>query len=758
MAQLIPVPDDLQPDGALPQGATPQGAAPQSVPDDLQPDGQAPENVTVTGERPESFAGDVGDLAANVGTGVARVPGAILGVPHLLAHTLDWLIAHGTPDSVIPKGTTGADIDKYNPFARFTPSSEDVDNKVFKGISAVAGHDVQPYEPKTFIGKLLQAGVTGAGAGFLDPLAMAGAVRAASPLTSFLEGAAGRVARTAVGADAANVADQLDPGNVPLAVAAATFAHTGASAAARAAEAGAPTAGELYTQFANPRKAGAMMAGRVLPSSPNDAGVGVAAPTSSDLGNAESFVRNATNAAGDGTPATNAMQGFRDYLSRLQGHLESARSDAAEPFYGKFRDEMALTPEEMAPLRKLVDPATLDRAIRASATDMRNDPKADAPFKTWTDFNVAGDPVYRPGAMTPDLLDRTKIKLNENANKAAAEVDGGQRVGALKGAARTVTDFLDKWYPNTYPAARQAFAEASTPLQPFDSPLVSSALRQDKDALGRPMGYRMNNAELFDQLAKSKDPASVVGSFVDAAGDEKSVTGPIEDAVVGQLRDKGAIDPITGELDQKAYEREIKPFLPTLSMYSKGLMQKFGTAKQAQETLDTMRGQKAIADDIAGGAMRNGDGILTQKSAQAWLDKNRDALDKSQPDVSAWLGRAVKNLPKNPTGMAEDIADIAPAAAGRALGLKDPVPVQLMSNLWNNTLGARVRNFGDYYSKAVERAVVDPKYRQRLTTIMANKPGGVQQMQALKRGLFRDFVSQATAVPSAANAGRVPGD
>jgi hypothetical protein len=240
----------------------PSGAPPLAVDSRPLPSWYTPEleSVTVTADKAATPIADaVGDFAANVGTGVARVPGAIIGLPHMLNHTLNWLQAKA--QNLGDGGNrTGADIDKTDPIAQHTLSSEEVDNGVFKGVSAAAGREVHPYEPTSFIGKLLQAGVTGAGAGMLDPLALLGAVRGGATGIEALKGAAqgigGRMARTAVASDAANVSQQAFPDEPGLAALAALVAHAGASAGESVARAGGGLGKDAVRQVFSPTAQG----------------------------------------------------------------------------------------------------------------------------------------------------------------------------------------------------------------------------------------------------------------------------------------------------------------------------------------------------------------------------------------------------------------------------------------------------------------------------------------------------------------------
>jgi hypothetical protein len=799
--QAIPVPDDFVPDGVPPPGVPMQPAPSTSdpasqaawikqfnatqaankkaglpyatlLPDDFQPDGVAPEGVTVTAERaPESAADVAGDLAENAATGVARVPGAIIGLPHMLAHTADWLAAHIGNTLGISKDATGADVDKYNPAARLTPSSQDVDDKVFQGASAIAGRPVHPYEPTTVWGKLGQAAITGAGAGVVDPLALLGAVKAGAPVAEALEGAIPRMAKTAVSASAANGAQQADPDNDVLPVLAALFTHTAAGVAPRlATAAGRTAASDFVAPLLNPKGAAEAKLGRDLgrASEPVDNTLpGIATPTPADITGAAARVAAADQDIGSGVEPSSAMQFLRDHLAALKDSLKSARSENTKPFFDAVRAEPPLIPAAVDAMKAKLDPGTFDAAANSAATDMRNVAKGNPalqPYQPWTDFDVAGDPKYiagtpANGAASPDLLMRTKTKLNENAAQASINADGAQRTAGLTSAAGTVTDALDKHFPNTYPQARDVYTVASAPLSPFYKAPVARALAEQKDpTTGKPLGYVQNNASLFSQLAGSKDPGSVVNSFIDAAGNDKSVTDPLGDAVVAQLRSKGAIDPKTGEVNQTIYNREIAPYVKTLSMYRPDLMQKFGTAQDATATLGRLRAQSALIDGVKAGSMRDtGDasGVVTKGSFDKWLSSNNKALTENQDPSARMRLQQIRNaLPMNPLTSAETMEDLVPQAFGMYLGgTEGAVNAHLMPYIVRATIGRQVQKFGDFYSQAIEKAVRDPVYAKALVGRMANKPMGLSDTKALAQGLWSDFKETGRLAPSAILAG-----
>jgi hypothetical protein len=378
------------------------GNAPATAPID---DGDV-EHVTVTAQQPETFGQDLGDLAKNVGTGLARVPGAIVGVPHMLAHLSDWATAHAINTASAPldwiggKSTnlTGADLDQYNPGALITPSSEGIDKYLFKGLSAgshaLGGGDITPYEPKTTLGKVLQAGVTGAAAGLFDPMAAFSGARAitqsAAPIA---ESAIARMAKAGLASSAADISQQVFPNTPGLAAFVAAITHAAPGTVAPVARAGYRA---TVAPLISPTAAGQNDAGIPL-STVDNTQPGLANPSSADVDAAKANVASETGNLGNAQDDFSAGGAIRDDLQKGKDAAVAARKVKSDAAYDAFRAQPAAPGSILAPFMQ-------SRRFRAAVKDAYEgsfDRDGSNPLADYWDFNAAGDPVLKPNAAIP---------------------------------------------------------------------------------------------------------------------------------------------------------------------------------------------------------------------------------------------------------------------------------------------------------------------------------------------------------------------
>jgi hypothetical protein len=236
------------------------------------------------------------------------------------------------------------------------PTSEGVDKHVFNTLG------VQPYEPTSFIGKLLQAGVTGAGAGLVDPSALLGIMKAGTPLASVLEGALPRMAKTAVAADAANASQQAFPDQPGLAAGAALLAHTGAGTAGRLATTGKNIVAPLW----NPDGAAKDQAGRIAAQVDNSK-PGLANPDQRDFDVATATTKAATDAFNPCLDDYTSGGNIRDDLQSRRDVLSAQRSAAGDKAYDAFRAQPALPAAAVEPLMR--SPG-FRKAVSAASTSL----------------------------------------------------------------------------------------------------------------------------------------------------------------------------------------------------------------------------------------------------------------------------------------------------------------------------------------------------------------------------------------------------
>lgn len=752
-----PLPDWYTPEEAAalvpPNPAGPVQAAPAqpapSPPSWYQPE---PESVTVSADKPESLGDDVGDLAANVATGVARVPGAIVGVPHDIAHAANWIWAQlgNAWNGVKPDGTWrhGEDYDQSNPLTNHTLSSADVDKGVFKGISAVAGKDVQPYDPKSFIGKLLQAGVTGAGAGLLDPLALLGAVRGASTgaeaLKGALEGSLGRAGKMAVAADAANATQQALPDTPGLAAIAAIAAHGGAGAAAPIAEAGFNSS---VRPLLSPTARGRVAAGNAL-SDIDNTQPGLANPAQADVDAAKQNVATATGDIGTGQDDYDAGGTLRDQLQARKDKLVGDRSAASAASRAAFNAEPPMSAQKLTNFMQRPGFRRALIEVGKNVKDEGNDPTV----KYW-DVDGAGAPAPNddgvPGvrisvpALPPEVLDRVKGQLDDAVNQAPA----GSR--AQRSAIKLRDDYkglLDEQYPNTYPKTRDDYATASRPLDPLETGPTAKVL--DSESRFGVRNYSMAQDRVVRSYLQQNSPsASSVKNLVDSfGGDKKAALSALEDNLTSKVQDAINSD---GTLSQQAFERAVRPYTKALNMWFPELSRKFSTAQGAQKAFELAQDQKGLADDIgANQALRGKDGFVTRDAATKWLDQNSAKLSKTQSQAAVMrLRKIAEALPDDPAAGAQAATEALPMAIGAATGgLEGGVLGGIMHKIPGIVTGPLLKKYYEEYSRSVEKAFTDPAEAASLAS-RAQKFGG------FKKVLSKAARDAALGAPIAVNAG-----
>jgi hypothetical protein len=617
---------------------------------------------------------------------------------------------------------TGAELDQVNPITRAVDTwPAKVDKGVFRYLDTVdrdlGGGGVEPYKPTTPMGEMGQAALTTATAGALDPAAGAGgAARAWSAFKNLVAGGA------------ADAAHQLWKDSALAPIVAAIFAHNTTSAAGTSGRAALSSGYEnMVRPIVSPKAAGQDAAGRVL-SGADMSGPGLADPTAADLGQAQGSVAAETGALGQGTPAGVAMTDMR---SGLQNRLDTIKANAdavSSPLYDQYRAQLPMTPADVRKAGLPQLPA-FGPAVHSAAVDMRNGANgAGAPVVPYTDFNPAFDPVTRPGALTPDVLDRAARKMADQATNARnAESDSGKASG-LTAASTTLNDVLNSRYP-IRAQAQQAYADAMQPAAPFREAPVASALDRPPPSYGYQPDYKMMPETLFDRVAASKSPDTVVQNFIDAAGgDKQAILGPVQDALVDRLRQRGVIDPLTGEVDAKALARETAPYMPTIKAYLPDLAKRFGNATAAQKTLDNMRAQADIATDVAQGGLRDSEaGVITGKSFSGWLKKNETAINQTQGSAVVGRLKSMSAAIGGDPGAAADafLTEALPAAVlDKTIGTEGGIlGLMGIGKAAGRLVGPRLDQFRDAYSQAIEDAVKDPKVANDLVVAASRRPG-----------------------------------
>jgi hypothetical protein len=195
--------------------------------------------------------------------------------------------------------------------------------------------------------------------------------------------------------------------------------------------------------------------------------------------------------------------------------------------------------------------------------------------------------------------------------------------------------------------------------------------------------------------------------------------------------------------------RPYQQSLGNVGMYFPELARKFASAEQAQATLDTLHAQRGLADAVAGGALRDGEGVVTGASLDKWLRSNNAVLTKSQSPAAVMRLQSMASALQNarPGELADALkSEIAPTLLGTATGgLEGGVLATLLHKSAKTMFGNLDQKRAAAFSAAMERAVTDPAYAQRLAVTAAQQGGGLRPVRALVRAIM--------ATPVAVNAG-----
>jgi hypothetical protein len=701
----------------------------------------APEQVTVTGYRgqPESVDHPAADFVANTATGIARVPGAILGTPDTLLHFADWIGAKAINGmSHLPfvptQHLTGADLDKsyVNPIGllkRVMPSPEQVDNHVvFPAASAVSrafgGSDVKPYEPTTPLGRIYQAGVTGLAGGFVDPLAIAGAAKNGVGVGRALLDAAPNAAKLGAASAAAQGTQEGLPNTPGIAAITALLAHGGLTTAGNVSGRGAGAIADATRQLVSPSAQGEREAARVLGQA-NAQGPALVQPSPADIATAMGNVRSATDTLSPGLEPWQAGQRLRDLLQERNNSLVAERMEVTEP----LRQARDTSPNfiNTEPVLSLID-RKLDVAAGAQQQALQG---------------ARADMFLADGAERADAeqLAATRTALNERISTAKRGGDNATAVHLLD-----VRNALDEQVAKYVPEATQysrTYAEASKPLDPLQYGPVGKVLERD------PFNSRYTFAEerIPDLFLRSPATRTDLDQLVRAfGGDRSAALGALEQHLTGVTQGAIAAD---GTLDTAAFDRAMKPYTKAMNgnveYWFPALAKKFADAKAAQSTLDTLTTQRGLVDAIGAGALRDGSGVVTGDTFGRWLSGNRDALEKTQSPSAIMRLQSIANALKGsrPGELADVLkSELAPTALGTLLGgLEGGVLSTLLHKTTQSTFGGLDARRQAAFSFAIERATLDPAYASRIVAAYGRARQGGSPVRALVRAIAATPIS-----------------
>jgi hypothetical protein len=687
------------------------------------PEWYTPEPEAPAAQEDSSYWRDTG---ANAATAAGRIPGAIIGAPYTIRHAVDWLYAQGINGVGALVGhnpnLTGADVDQYTG-TKWFPTSEGVDRRVF----AAAGK--QPYEPTTDAGRIGQAAITAAGAGAIDPVALSGAVRESPTVLAGLWRVLSNAGKTGLSGAAASGTEQVFPDSPGLGATAALLTHGGTSAAEAVLRGGSRVAADTVRQIVAPTRQGQREAARTLSGVDNSL-PGVAQPTDAELNTGVGNVRAATGSIGPGLEPWQAGTAVREGLQSRVDALTQARATATDPI--RAARDASTAPVNMTPVAQLI----------ANKLTTAAGPQKDAIVGAVSDLHGPAN-AFR---LQADQLAASRQAINTRINAATRAGDNASAAHLLD-----IRNALDAQVNAAVPEAgqyNQTFADMSRPLDPSEYGPVAKVL--DRDQFNS--RYTFPDERVPDLFLRSPATRSDLNQLIDAhGGDKAAALGALEQHLAGKVQ--GAINP-DGTLDQGAFAKAMAPYQKSLggnvSFWFPQLADKFKNATAAQNTLDTLSTQRALASSISGGALRDNTGTITGQSFGSWFGANKDAIARTQSPAAVMRLQQIGNALKAPQGDLADAikSEALPAAIGTAFAGSEGGVLGLIAGKITHSAFAGVdQKRLAAFSGAIEKATLDPDYAAALTSKMGRTGGGISPARALVRAIY--------STPIAVNAAKV---
>lgn len=649
--------------------------------------------------------------AKNFLTGLARVPGAIIGAPAAMLHGVDWLenktsnLAHGTNDS------TQDYINKYDPAqAGLDQAAQFASDLPFKLTGTT------PYQPTTEAGRIGQAAVTGLGAGAVDPMADAGILSRLFAAT-----------KSGASASAAQGTQDAFPSNSVLPVIAALATHGATGVAGSLATGGAGVGADALRQQFRPASQGEREAGSILATarkgSPSTDGLNV--PSAAERTSALNDVQNATSTFAP-TEGWQAGAQLREQLQRRSDALTADRTAATAPI-AAARDASG-NPVDMGPVMDLI----------SNKLGVAAGSQADA-------IQGAGDDLSLPTGNTRTQADQLAASRQAINSRIGSAIRNGDN--ATTSHLMDIRNALDDQVAAAVPEARQfndTYAGYSRPLDAFQFGPVGKVLARDQ----------FNTRYLSDSEGGISD-SNIPDSFLRGPATRENLTqlvnahGGDQDAALDSLNQflegkaASAVHP-DGSFDSAAFDKAMSPYNKAMngnvSYWFPDLASKFGNAKAAQQTLDTLNMRQQLANDVDNGALRDGSGAVTGASFNKWVNANADNLAATQSPGAVMhlkaIGSALQS--QSPGDWASTLrTELGPMAAGVALGGSEGGVLAALAHKATGLLtdGPDAKRQAAF-SSAIERAVQDPDYAAAISKSIAEQQH-VQPGRALARALVQ---------------------
>lgn len=242
--------------------------------------------------------------------------------------------------------------------------------------------------------------------------------------------------------------------------------------------------------------------------------------------------------------------------------LEAARREASEPLYAAFRRQGNLRAGSLNERGFGVSPdfkEALESAIR-TALNQNDTDAARQLTNALTRRVVRGGEVVdiNPNAeLSPAVLDRVKRELDRRVNQA---YDSGNRdLGAeLAGLRNRYRDFLDEQYPDTYRAARDAYAGESANLTALQQ--GERLFKEDFEELSEFVRDMSDSEYEAFRLGASQALSARINSLQEtsAAAPGRLLTGDAQDRIRLLFRGEGeAADGFFDQLRREAQRRTV---------------------------------------------------------------------------------------------------------------------------------------------------------------------------------------------------------
>lgn len=627
------------------------------------------------------------NVAHFIGTGILKGVGALAGTPHTIAALGDKATDAMVGDAAIPYDPGNIDPEAKTPayvagqpgfLTRHTYSPDEVNNALFTGLSnasqAVGRGPRYPYEPTSDTGKIAMAGLSNIIPAMVGPSRIMSTVARES---AGIAGGAGAEAYSLKNPDdywgqlgvglASAVAGGVAPGLIKSGLTSAGslvrpgMAETAAGpkvAQALASAAGVPGSdlaqtietnlpqwtpgtrpdlgnvtentglrGLVYQDQVAAKRAqnpiyqeNAMMTNAaqrsaVTGSTPSDAATTLQQMTTDrDM---------ALNAVPQGVDAQTAGNLIRQNLQGVQDQRMAARSASAANPYDVLRQSDA-----QVTLRPLMDDVTKLAASNAGEVGQA--------------YQRALDQFKSPTGITLDTAPFADSVLKGLGDLSASYPRGSAAARAVNDVKSQAEALIGTQAPEVG-VARQTWAEASRPLDVFDSPPFGKVLATDR--FGH--GYTMPADEVTSTFLRGNGSADALDALNNIFPNRETATRALQDYMAGQVR-QNALMP-DGSINIDAMNRTLRPFQSALIRFPQ-LRDQFSTAAGAQRALEQQMAYQSLYDRVTtglGGQAQDaaGNQMYSPAKFQNFVDQNRDLINRAYtPEQAAVVNRVNTEL------------------------------------------------------------------------------------------------------------------